>query len=134
MNTIKHVLSKTPKTNTGLGSLDQSDLDCLEFGPSSPTIVDVFVMDKNDTKVTFRDDGEDESEDSKKNISLVLRNSEDLLDIEKFLGKELAEFYQECAEMEERIRGEGTWRLTFDLLSKLPSGGINKKLYFNVSE
>ena len=67
MNTIKQVLRK--KSNTGLGCLDQSDPSC----PSSPTIFSVFVMDKNDTKVTFRDDEEIESEGSEEIMSLVLR-------------------------------------------------------------
>ena len=38
--------------------------------------VSVFVMDKNDTKVTFKDDGE--SEGSEETTSLVLRNLEDV--------------------------------------------------------
>ena len=75
-------------------------------------------MDKNDTKVTFKDDGE--NEESRETMSLVLRSSEEIFDIEEFLGKELAEFYQECKEMENRIRGNGGWKLTQDLLNKLP--------------
>ena len=45
-------------------------------------------MDKNDTKVTFKDDGE--SEGSEETMSLVLRSSEDVFDIDEFLRKELA--------------------------------------------
>ena len=79
-------------------------------------------MDKNDTKVTFKDAGD--SEGSEEIMSLVLRNTEDVFDIEEFLGKELAEFSRECKEMEERIRGNGGWRLTQDLLNKLPKSKI----------
>ena len=113
MNTIKEVLKR--KENDAIESSDP-------FYPPSPTIVSVFVMDKNDTMVTFKDDGD--SEGGEEIMSLVLRNTEDVFDIKEFLGKELAEFSRECKEMEERIRGNGGWRLTQDLLNKLPKSKI----------
>ena len=88
MNTIKEVLKK--KENNEIESTEP-------FYPPSPTIVNVFVMDKNDTKVTFKDDGGREG--SEETMSLVLRSSKDVLDIEEFLGKEFAESYKECKEM-----------------------------------
>ena len=78
MNTIKEVLKKK---NYSIKSPES-------FYSPSPTIVNVFVMDKNDTKVTFKDDGE--SEGSEETMSLVLRSSEDVFDINEFLRKELA--------------------------------------------
>ena len=113
MNTIKQVLGK--KDNVVVENLEP---DC----PPSPSIVNVFVMDKNDTKVTFKDSREIEQDGSEKTISLVLREqvSEDIFDIEEFLGKELAEFYKECKNMETKIGCDGGWKLTSDLLHKLP--------------
>ena len=109
MNTIKEVLKKNENTE-----IESSE----PFYPPSPTIVNVFVMDKNDTKVTFKDAGE--SEGSEETMSLVLRSSEDIFGIEEFLGIELAEFYKECKEMEKRIRDHGGWRLTSELLNTIP--------------
>ena len=111
MDIIKQVLDN--KENIEAENTEQ---DC----PTSPTIVSVSVMDARDTKVVFKDVDEAENTGSEGNISLVIRSSEQSFDVDQFLGHELAEFYKECKDMEQRIHGHGSWKLTADLLQKLP--------------
>ena len=117
MDTIKNLLSKKgrnqskEKENTEYGSFQTGALGRF----NSPSIVDIFVPNKNVTEITFRDTikatemlADELVYIDDKLVCLTIRNQEpfeeDIDIVEEFIGKELEEFYAECVSLEEIIR------------------------------
>ena len=77
---------------------------------NSPSIVDILVRNKNETEVTFKDTVKTAGILADELVSLTLRigepKNEDIDIVEKFIGKELEDFYEECASLQEVIRKE----------------------------
>merc|ERR1711915_507414 len=88
----------------------------------SPTIVNVEVMDAFETKVSFQDEPDEV-------INLILKENRNVFNVEAFIGEELEDFYKEYNEMKRRIDDErkeqDDWKLTSDLLKKLPVANVS---------
>ena len=120
MNTLKNLLSKSSKNQTKKEEeKENSDYGSFQTGAlgrfNSPSIVDIFVPNKNVTEVTFKDAlkatemlADELVYIDEKLVCLTIRNAEpddEEIDIvEDFIGKELEEFYEECASLSEVIR------------------------------
>ena len=75
--------------------------------------MDIYVPNKDLTEVTFKDTVSTAGVLAEEMVSINLRNAEpnvledEEIDIvEDFIGKELEEFYEECANLEEFIKKE----------------------------
>ena len=71
-------------------------------GFNNPSIVDIVVINKNVTEVTFKATVKTHGDLSREPIRLRLENETDI--VETFLREELDEFYKECARLQELIR------------------------------
>ena len=71
-------------------------------GFNSPSIVDIVVINKNVTEVTFKATVRTHEDLAGEPIRLRLENETDIVEI--FLREELDEFYEECARLQELIR------------------------------
>ena len=113
MNTIKNLLTKSSKIQktqkqetSSFGSFRNGALGRF----NSPSIVDILVRNKNETEVTFKDTVKTAGILADELVSLTLRiaepKNEDIDFVEEFIGKELEDFYEECASLQEVIRKE----------------------------
>ena len=117
MDTIKNLLNKTRKNvSNGKESPDFGSFQTGALGRfNNPSIVDIYVPNKNVTEIIFRDTvkatkmlAEELDHIEEKFVSLTIRNEEtndENIDIvDEFIGKELEEFHAECSSLEELIR------------------------------
>ena len=104
MNTIKSLLTKSSKyqtiekENTNSGLFQNGALG----GFNSHSIVDIVVINKNITEVTFKATVRTHGDLAGEPIRLRLENETDI--VETFLREELDEFYEGCARLQELIR------------------------------
>ena len=130
MNTIKSLLTKsskkqtTEKENAHYGSFQTGALGRF----NSPSIVDIFVANKNVTEVTFKDTVRTAGKLADELVSLKIRDvepdDEEIDIVEEFIGEELDEFYAECSSLQEVIRKAKIEKAITNYLFKTWKGNI----------
>jgi hypothetical protein len=108
MNTIKSLLTKSSKKQ----ATANAQYGCFQTGVlgqfNSPSIVDIFIANKNVTEVTFKDTVRTAGKLADQAVSLKIRDAdrddEEIDIVEEFIGEELDEFYAECSSLQEVIR------------------------------
>ena len=104
MNTIKSLLTKSSKyqtikkDNANSGSFQTRALE----GINSPSIVNIVVINKNVAEVVFKDTVRSYGKLAvEQQVRLMIENDKETDIVESFDGKELKEFYDACANLQE---------------------------------
>ena len=105
MNTIKSLLTKSSKHKTR----ENTNYEIFQTGIlgdfKSPSIVNIVVINKNVTEVVFKDTVRSYGKLAvEQQVSLMIENDKETDIVESFVGEELKEFYDECANLQEVIR------------------------------
>ena len=105
MNTIKSLLTKSSNHKTIENATDGIFQTGVLGDFKSPSIVNIVVINKNVTEVIFKDTVRSYGKlAGEQQVSLMIENDKETDIVETFVGEELKEFYNACANLHEGIR------------------------------